>query len=173
MNQEYWLEISRFKRNASNINYEKLLSRQPWSLQELGVWCELMLIAKIEQEDVPDNGVFYLHDRAYEEVTATLEEVSKNRISFKLELLGHVLGMSGSANIGIVRELEFLGPASFTLLTERRRHAPWGLAGGGPGAMGENRLNNRPLPPKYEGQAQRGDRLRIASPGGGGYGANE
>ena len=74
---------------------------------------------------------------------------------------------------GIVRELEFLGPASFTLLTERRRHRPWGLQGGKHGQAGENLLNNVPLPPKYEGLANAGDRLRIASPGGGGYGANE
>lgn len=74
---------------------------------------------------------------------------------------------------GIVRELEFLGPASFTLLTERRRHQPWGLAGGRPGQAGENRLNNQPLPPKYSGQAQPGDRLLIASPGGGGYGGGQ
>ena len=74
---------------------------------------------------------------------------------------------------GIVRELEFLAPASFTLLTERRAHRPWGLQGGEDGACGENHLNNQPLPPKYEGQAQAGDRLRIASPGGGGYGGNE
>ncbi len=74
---------------------------------------------------------------------------------------------------GIVRELEFLGPASFTLLTERRQHRPWGLRGGQPGAAGENHLNNAPLPPKYEGQASKGDRLRIASPGGGGYGGQQ
>ncbi len=74
---------------------------------------------------------------------------------------------------GIVRELEFLGSASFTLLTERRLRAPWGLAGGQPGLAGENRLNNQSLPPKYEGQAKTGDRLLIASPGGGGYGWQE
>jgi N-methylhydantoinase B len=71
---------------------------------------------------------------------------------------------------GIERELEFLAPARFTLLTERRRHRPWGLAGGGPGASGENRFNGQPLPPKVSGEAVRGDRLLLASPGGGGYG---
>lgn len=71
---------------------------------------------------------------------------------------------------GIVRELEFLAPARFTLLTERRAHRPWGLAGGGPGAAGENRLNGEPLPAKISAQAVRGDRLLLASPGGGGYG---
>lgn len=38
---------------------------------------------------------------------------------------------------GLVRELEFLGDAQVTLLTERRRHAPWGLAGGQDGAVGK------------------------------------
>lgn len=71
---------------------------------------------------------------------------------------------------GILRELEFLGPASVTLLTERRRYRPWGLAGGGDGAAGENRLNNQALPPKYSTEVAPGDRLIIASPGGGGYG---
>jgi len=71
---------------------------------------------------------------------------------------------------GLVRELLFLAPATFTLLTERRAHAPWGLAGGGPGMQGENRLNGQSLPPKYSGQAQPGDRLAVLTPGGGGYG---
>ena len=70
-------------------------------------------------------------------------------------------------------ELEFLAPASFTLLTERRRHRPWGLEGGGPGAAGENRLNGEALPPKFTGHARPGDRLLLASPGGGGYGLTE
>lgn len=72
---------------------------------------------------------------------------------------------------GIERELQFLAPARFTLLTERRRHRPWGLAGGGPGAAGENRLNGETLPPKHAGRAVAGDRLWLASPGGGGHGA--
>lgn len=71
---------------------------------------------------------------------------------------------------GLVREIEFLQPATFTLLTERRRHRPWGLAGGQPGAAGENHLNNVLLAPKTTGSAEAGDRLIIATPGGGGYG---
>ena len=71
---------------------------------------------------------------------------------------------------GLVREFEFLEDTHFTLLTERRRHAPWGTAGGGPGRPGLNLLNGRTLPPKYEGRAVAGDRLRIETPGGGGYG---
>ncbi|CUR45001.1 N-methylhydantoinase (ATP-hydrolyzing) [Alloalcanivorax xenomutans] len=71
---------------------------------------------------------------------------------------------------GIERELEFLAPARFTLLTERRHHRPWGLASGGAGAAGENRLNGELLPAKVSAHAKSGDRLLLASPGGGGYG---
>ena len=70
---------------------------------------------------------------------------------------------------GLVRELEFLGDAQVTLLTERRRHAPWGLAGGESGAVGENRHNGKLMPPKISFTARAGDRLLVASPGGGGY----
>ncbi len=71
---------------------------------------------------------------------------------------------------GLVREFEFLAPARVTLLTERRRHAPWGLGGGRPGAPGENRLNGTPLPGKASLEVGPGDRLTIATPGGGGWG---
>ena len=70
---------------------------------------------------------------------------------------------------GIVRELEFLRQTSVTLLTERRRHAPWGLAGGRDGQRGENRLDGKLLPPKVQLEVQPGQRLTIASAGGGGW----
>lgn len=71
---------------------------------------------------------------------------------------------------GILRAYEFLAPARFTLLTERRSHAPWGLAGGAPGSAGRNRLNQGGLPGKVAGEAQPGDRLIIETAGGGGWG---
>ncbi len=71
---------------------------------------------------------------------------------------------------GLVREFEFLAPAEVTLLTERRRHGPWGLAGGRAGAPGRNLLNGRALPAKTEFTAVPGDRLIVETPGGGGYG---
>lgn len=71
---------------------------------------------------------------------------------------------------GLEREIEFLQPAHYTLLTERRRHAPWGLNGGEDGQPGENRLNGHSLPPKCTGKVNPGDRLYVASPGGGGWG---
>lgn len=71
---------------------------------------------------------------------------------------------------GVVREYEFLEPATVTLLTERRSHRPWGLAGGGEGAAGENRRGSERLPAKTSFRAEAGERLTIATPGGGGWG---
>jgi len=71
---------------------------------------------------------------------------------------------------GIVREFEFLRPATVTLLTERRDLAPWGLNGGGDGERGRNLLNGRVLPAKTTREVGAGDRLRIETAGGGGWG---
>lgn len=71
---------------------------------------------------------------------------------------------------GLVREFEFTAPAHYTLLTERRSHAPWGLAGGGAGMVGVNSLNGQRLPAKCDGDVAAGDRLCIETPGGGGFG---
>jgi N-methylhydantoinase B len=69
---------------------------------------------------------------------------------------------------GIVREIEALAPMRFTLITERRRHAPQGRGGGEDGAVGRNLLNGEELPGKAAGSMAPGDRLRIETPGGGG-----
>jgi N-methylhydantoinase B len=71
---------------------------------------------------------------------------------------------------GIVREIEALAPMRYTLIAERRRHAPRGRDGGGDGAAGLDLLNGEPLPGKCEGDLRPGDRLRIETPGGGGAG---
>jgi len=71
---------------------------------------------------------------------------------------------------GVVRELEALAPLSYSLITERRRHAPSGAGGGEPGAIGRNLLDGYELPPKAIGRLEPGQRLRIETPGGGGYG---
>ena len=71
---------------------------------------------------------------------------------------------------GVVREFEFLAPTQFTLLTERRNLAPWGLAGGTDAAAGRNFLNGQLLPAKVSQSAQAGDVLTIETPGGGGWG---
>jgi len=71
---------------------------------------------------------------------------------------------------GLIREYRFLKPATVTLLTERRSHAPWGIAGGGAGGVGENWLNGELLPAKVTLEVEAGDRLTLLTPGGGGYG---
>jgi N-methylhydantoinase B len=72
---------------------------------------------------------------------------------------------------GVVRELEALAPMAYSLITERRRHAPPGAAGGQPGACGRNLLNGEELAAKAAGELRVGDRLTIETPGGGGHGA--
>ena len=71
---------------------------------------------------------------------------------------------------GVVREFEALAPLRYSLLTERRRHPPPGADGGEPGATGRNLLDGEELPPKAAGGLQPGQRLRIETPGGGGWG---
>ena len=71
---------------------------------------------------------------------------------------------------GVIRELEALEPLSYSLITERRRHRPPGADGGADGAPGRNLLDGEELPPKAIGKLGPGQRLRIETPGGGGYG---
>ncbi|RCS54497.1 hydantoinase [Bremerella cremea] len=77
---------------------------------------------------------------------------------------------------GIVREIEFLRPLDVSLLTQRRGpYAPYGLAGGMPGQLGENLLQRKGaeeirLPNTISFQVQPGDRLTLRTPGGGGWG---
>jgi N-methylhydantoinase B len=73
-----------------------------------------------------------------------------------------------------VREIELLAPASVSLLTERRRVEPYGLAGGRGGRRGENQLRRArrraKLPAKTHFDGEKGDRIRLLTPGGGGWG---
>ena len=70
---------------------------------------------------------------------------------------------------GIVRGIEALAPMRFSLITERRRHAPQGQGGGEDGAVGRNFLNGEELASKAGGGMAPGDHLRIETPGGGGH----
>lgn len=72
---------------------------------------------------------------------------------------------------GLVREFEFLAALEVTLLTERRLHRPWGLAGAEAGKAGINLVNGIKVPGKINLSLKAGDRLTVKSAGGGGYGA--
>ena len=75
---------------------------------------------------------------------------------------------------GIVRELECLVDSSVSLLTDRRVTRPWGLAGGGEGASGANYVvrngKRTKLPGKTNVRLMPADKIRIETPGGGGWG---
>ncbi|MEP6689765.1 MAG: hydantoinase B/oxoprolinase family protein [Gemmatimonadaceae bacterium] len=71
---------------------------------------------------------------------------------------------------GIVRRYRAMEPCTVTLLTERRRRAPAGAAGGADGAPGRNLLNGRELPAKCRVELVAGDVVTIETPGGGGFG---
>ncbi|HEY1577060.1 MAG TPA: hydantoinase B/oxoprolinase family protein [Terracidiphilus sp.] len=75
---------------------------------------------------------------------------------------------------GLIREIELLGNAQVTLLADRRTTQPWGLVGGNPGAPGQTALTHNSVEEKLPGKCTRelpaGSRIRIESPGGGGWG---
>jgi N-methylhydantoinase B len=72
---------------------------------------------------------------------------------------------------GLVRSVRVLEPASLSLLTDRRRHAPAGARGGGPGRPGRNLLDGEELPSKTSRELPAGAVVTVVTPGGGGMGA--
>jgi N-methylhydantoinase B/oxoprolinase/acetone carboxylase alpha subunit len=78
---------------------------------------------------------------------------------------------------GVERDLLVLADCTASLITERRTTPPWGLAGGEPGAPGEDWLlpggdesRAERLPDKCTVRLRAGDVLRLRTPGGGGWG---
>ncbi|MEM1140758.1 MAG: hydantoinase B/oxoprolinase family protein, partial [Pseudomonadota bacterium] len=76
---------------------------------------------------------------------------------------------------GAIRELTFLQPATVSLLTGHRLVPPLGLAGGGPGACGENAVERadgtvEPAPAITQLDLNPGDTLILKTPGGAGFG---
>lgn len=76
---------------------------------------------------------------------------------------------------GIVREIELLTDARVSLLSERRKIAPYGLSGGEDGKKGEAELitengRRQKLSGKFSLSIKKGSRLKISTPGGGGFG---
>jgi 5-oxoprolinase (ATP-hydrolysing) len=85
---------------------------------------------------------------------------------------------SFSGGNGVIRELEFLEPVQLSLLTQHRLIAPYGCKGGEAGQPGKQTLIRRDgereiLPPTSSPALDKGDRLLIETPGGGGWGKAE
>jgi N-methylhydantoinase B len=76
---------------------------------------------------------------------------------------------------GIVREIEVLTDCEVTMLADRRSCGPWGLAGGADGAPGKTFITRNDgsvetMPGKFSARLRKGERIRIETPGGGGWG---
>jgi len=106
-------------------------------------------------------------------------EVLENRFPVLLREFSLRAGSGGGGEFrggdGLVREVEFREPMTAGILANHRRIAPFGLAGGECGRTGLNRLLRRDgtsetLQATAELALDAGDRLRIETPGGGGYG---
>jgi N-methylhydantoinase B len=97
-------------------------------------------------------------------------------LAYPLRVRRHALrlGSGGSGHRrggdGVVREIEALEACRFSIVSERRAHAPQGADGGSPGQPGRNLLNAEALPAKVTGALSAGDVLSIETPGGGGHG---
>ena len=79
---------------------------------------------------------------------------------------------------GLVREIEFLAPLEFSILSQHRVSAPYGMAGGGDGAVGRQVIlgadgSRRELEGIDGCEVSAGDRVILETPGGGGYGTEK
>ena len=108
-------------------------------------------------------------------------EILENRYPIMVRQFALRTGSGGAGLFnggdGLVRELEFLQPMQAAILSERRVFAPYGVDGGGAGACGVNTLISvageiNDLGGKNMIDVQAGDRVRIETPGGGGFGAS-
>ncbi len=106
-------------------------------------------------------------------------EILEDRFPVRITQFGVRSGSGGAGQWhggdGLVREYEFLKPLSVSLLTNRRRRGPFGLRGGKRGAPGINTLihtdgRQTTLASTAQIEVRAGERLRIETPGGGGFG---
>lgn len=116
-------------------------------------------------------------DGRHSHMTNTLNtpvEVLERHYPLRVERYSLRQGSGGSGQYpggeGVVRTYRFLEPATLSIISERRLFAPWGLAGGEPGAAGLQRLDGVALAPKVSLEVEAGQLLEIETPGGGGWG---
>lgn len=108
-------------------------------------------------------------------------EALENYLPIRIRRYGLRSGSGGrglfKGGEGIVREYEFLINSQLAIISERRKFPPYGLEGGGAGAVGRNTLFRKGrktvLGSKINLRVEPGDMLRIETPGGGGYGREE
>ncbi|MCC9599189.1 hydantoinase B/oxoprolinase family protein [Stieleria sp. JC731] len=106
-------------------------------------------------------------------------EVLESRMPIRLREFSIRRGSGGKGKQrggdGLIREFEFLKPLTVSLITNRRKTQPYGVFGGQPGTSGRNLLIQgdvqTELDPSVTIEVKSGDRLRIETPGGGGWGA--
>ncbi len=123
------------------------------------------------------DGLSGVHSHMTNSLNTPLEAL-ENYLPLRIRRYGLRKGSGGAGfhkgGEGIIREYEFFVPARVTIMSERRAFAPYGQAGGGPGARGRNWLIRRGrrtlLGSKSNLQVGPGDILRIETPGGGGFG---
>src|SRR5262249_26875656 len=107
-------------------------------------------------------------------------EALENELPLKITAYKIRRGSGGKGRFrggdGLVREYEFLEGAQVSILSDRRKRRPYGLEGGQPGKTGINKgvlgSKMQRLPGKIELRVKKGDRIRIETPGGGGWGKN-
>lgn len=106
-------------------------------------------------------------------------EILEQRFPVRLHRFELRRGSGGTGSFpggdGVIREIEFLAPVTVSFLTERRLTRPAGLEGGGDGAAGsQQRIRPGEDPEILSGavtfSAVSGERVRILTPGGGGWG---
>ena len=124
------------------------------------------------------DGVSGVHTHMTNSLNTPIEALEYS-FPFRVHAYGYRWGSGGKGKYrggdGLVREIELLGDAQVTLLSDRRCLRPYGLNGGEPGAAGRGflyRTNGRSeeLRGKCTFSAGPGDRVRIETPGGGGWG---
>lgn len=106
-------------------------------------------------------------------------EVLEHRYPVRVERFGIRRGSGGAGRWrggdGAVRELRFLEPVQLSVLSQHRVERPYGMDGGAPGAPGRQRVIRASgevleLGPIDGCEVGPGDRLRLETPGGGGWG---
>ena len=105
-------------------------------------------------------------------------EVLEAELPVRVTALGVRRGSGGRGRHrggdGMVKEVEFLEPARVTVAASRRRQGPPGARGGRAGAPGLDTATldgkSTPLEPGKPVDFQPGDKVRLATPGGGGWG---